>query len=145
MGSNISQKFYFVWITCETINLNVVSKTQSILCNWGNDVESVIHFFFHRSVYSNERCTLPNSLSKIDHKLLDSIDSSLSQTLLFGNSSFITNDDTNLIILPINFVLSTKRFDGPLLWTVIFFLSHSNNYKWTGIILYLLECKTSYI
>ena len=85
------------------------------ICNCGNDVESAIHFFLHCALYSNERCTLLNSLSKIDHKLLDSTDTSLTQILLFGNSSFTTKDNTEIINLTIDFVLSTKRFDGPLL------------------------------
>ena len=85
------------------------------ICNCGNDVESPIHFFLHSPLYSNERCTLLNSLSKVDHKLLDSTDTSLTQILLFGNSSFTTNDNTKIINLTIDFVLSTKRFDEPLL------------------------------
>ena len=83
--------------------------------NSRNDVESVIHFFLQCSLYSNERCTLQNSLSKIDHKLLDGTNSSLTQTLLFGNSPFTKSDNTTIINLTIDFVLSTKRFDGPLL------------------------------
>ena len=86
------------------------------ICNCGNDVESAIHFYLHCPLYSNERCTLLNSLSKIDHnKLLNSTDTSLTQILLFGNSSFTTNDNTKIINLTIDFVLSIKRFDGPLL------------------------------
>ena len=86
----------------------------SPICNCGNDVESAIHFFLHCLLYSNERCTLLKSLSNIDHKLLDSTDTSLTQILLFGNSSFTTNDNTKIINLTIDFVLSTKRFNGPL-------------------------------
>ena len=56
-------------------------KTDSInpICNCANDVKSTIHFFLHCPLYSNERCTLLNSLSKINHKLLDSTDTSLTQ------------------------------------------------------------------
>ena len=75
------------------------------ICNCGNDVESAIHFFLHSPLYSNECCTLLNSLSKIDYKLLDSTDTSLTQILLFGNSSFTTNDNTKIINLTIDFVL----------------------------------------
>ena len=52
------------------------------ICNCGNDVESAIHFFLHCPLYSNECCTLLNSLSKIDHKLLDSTDTSLTWKLI---------------------------------------------------------------
>ena len=67
------------------------------ICNSGYDVESAINFFLHCPLHSNERCTLLNCLSKIDHKLLDSTDTSLTQILLFGNSSFTTNDNTKII------------------------------------------------
>ena len=84
------------------------------ICNCRDNVQSAIHFFLHCPLYSNERCTLLNSVSKTENKLLDSTDTSLTQILLFGNSSFTTNDNTKIINLTINFVQSTKRFDGPL-------------------------------
>ena len=89
-------------------------------CNWGNDVESVIHFFSIVTYIVFESCTLLNSLRKINNKLLDCTDSSLNQTLQFWNSSFTTNENKNIIKLTIDLVLSTKRFDRPLLWTATF-------------------------
>ena len=47
------------------------------ICNCRNDVESATHFFLYCPLYCNERCTLLGSLAKIDQKLLDSTDSSL--------------------------------------------------------------------
>ena len=44
---------------------------------------------------SNERCTLLNSFSKFDQQLLDSTDTFLTETLLFGNSSFTTIDNSS--------------------------------------------------
>ena len=95
------------------------------ICNCGNDAESVIYFFLHCTaekmkssimdffskcdycpLHSNERCTILNSLSKIDHKLSDSTNTSLTKILLFGNSSFTTNDNTKIINLTIDFALS---------------------------------------
>ena len=38
------------------------------ICNFRNDIESAISFLFHCILYSNERCTFLNSLSKIEHK-----------------------------------------------------------------------------
>ena len=54
--------------------------------------------------------------------MFDSTDSSLTPALLFRNLSFTTNDKIKMINLTIDFGLSTKRSDGPLLWTAIFFL-----------------------
>ena len=89
--------------------------TLNSICNCGNDVESAIHFFLHCPLYSNERRTLLNSLVNIDHTLLDNTDFSLTQILLFGNTTFNAIVNTKIINLTIDFVLSTKRFDEPLL------------------------------
>ena len=68
------------------------------ICNCDIEVESVIHFFLPCPSCSNERCTLLKSLNEIDYyKLLDSTHTFLTQTLLFGNSSFTTNDNTKII------------------------------------------------
>lgn len=47
------------------------------ICNCGSDFESVIQYFIHYPIYSNEHCILLNSLSEIVHKFLDSNNSSL--------------------------------------------------------------------
>ena len=60
----------------------------NLICKCGNDVESVVHFFLHCSLYSNERRTLLNSLVNIDPTLLHNTDFSLTQILLFGNTIF---------------------------------------------------------
>ena len=86
------------------------------ICNCNSDVESVIHFVLHCPLYSNKRCTLLNSLTKIDHKYNDSF---LTQTLLFGNSLFTTNDSTKIISLTIDFVLSTEKFFSSFIQTII--------------------------
>ena len=71
--------------------------------------------------------TLLSSLVNIDHKLLDNTNFSLPQILLFGNTTFNAKENTKIINLTIDFVLSTKRFDEPLLWIVFFFLSSLSN------------------
>ena len=96
-------------------NKKIKNNTINPICNYGNDVESVIHFFLHCPLYSNERRTLQNSLVNIDHTLLDNTDFSLTQILLFGNTTFNAIVNTKIINLTIDFVLSTKRFDEPLL------------------------------
>ena len=80
--------------------------TVNPICNCGNDVE----FFLHCPLYSNERRTLLNSLVNIDHTLLDNTDFSLTQILLFDNTTFNAIENTEIINLTIDF-LSTKRFD----------------------------------
>ena len=65
---------------------------------------------------SYELRTLLNSLANIDHTLLDNTDFSLTQILLFGNTSFKAKENAKITWnLTIDFVLSTKGFDEPLL------------------------------
>ena len=79
--------------------------TLNLVCNCSNDAESAIHFFLHCPLYSNERRTLLNSLVNIDQSLLDNTDVSLTQILLFGNSTFNVIVNTKIVNLTINFVL----------------------------------------
>ena len=85
--------------------------TLNSISNWGNDVEYAIHFFLHSPLYSNERRTLLNSLVNINYTLLDNTDFSLTRILLFGNTTFKAIENTKIINLTADFVLSTKRFD----------------------------------
>ena len=73
-----------------------------------NCVESAIHFFLHCPLYSNKRRTLLNSSANIDHTLLNNTDFSLTQILLFCNTAFNAIENTKIINLTIDFVLSTK-------------------------------------
>ena len=95
--------------------------------NCGNDVEYANHFFLHSLLDSNKRRPLLSILVNIDHALLVNADFSHAQTLLFGNTTFNAKEPTKIINLAIDFVLLTKGFDEPLLWTVFFLSSLSNN------------------
>ena len=59
------------------------------ICNCSNDADWICYsFFLHCPFYSNERHTLLNGSVIIDHTLLDNTDFSLTQILLFGNTTF---------------------------------------------------------
>ena len=58
------------------------------LCSCGMDIKSTSHFFLHCPLFDDKRITLLSTLSKIDCKLLETNDSSLTATLLFGNLLF---------------------------------------------------------
>ena len=118
---------YITWIRLELSHLrkhkfkHSFQDTLNPICNCGNDVESAVHFFLHCPLYSNERRTLLNNLVNIDHKLLANTNFSLTQILLFGNTTFNAIVNTKIINLTTDFVLPTKRFDEPLLWIVFIF------------------------
>ena len=49
-------KNFMVWVTCESVNSNIVSKSQWFLDVTENNTDFGILFFFHFPLYSNERC-----------------------------------------------------------------------------------------
>ena len=88
--------------------------TINPLCSCGLDIESTEHFLLHCPQFVNERRTLLSTIGNINYKLLENTDSNLTQTLLFGNTSFDITDNTKILNATINFILLTKRFDEPL-------------------------------
>ena len=91
------------------------NDTINPICNCVNDVESAIHFFLNCLLYSNERRTFLSSLVNIDDKLFGNANCSLTQTLLFDNTTFNVKDKTKIINLTIDYIMSAKISDGPLL------------------------------
>ena len=55
------------------------------ICSCGLDIESLLHC----PTFNDERYTLLSTLNKIDCKLLKLTKSSLSQTLLYGNTFYL--------------------------------------------------------
>ena len=58
------------------------------LCSCAMDIESTSDFFLHCPLFDDKRITLLSTLNKIDCKLIETNESSLIKTLLFGNSLF---------------------------------------------------------
>ena len=88
------------------------------LCNCGHGIESTTLFFIHCPIFTNERYTLLSTLSSIDCNLLNNTGFVLTQTLLFGNLSFNSNKNLEILNATIDYILSTKRF-GKLLFSMI--------------------------
>ena len=58
------------------------------LCSCSMDIEPNSHFFIHCPLLDDKRITLLSTFSKIDCKLIETNESPLTETLLFGNSLF---------------------------------------------------------
>ena len=68
-------------------------------------------FFLHCPLFTNEKRTLFSTLRN-----LENTDSFLTNILLFGSKeSLNTNQNTAILNATLEFILSTKRFDEPLL------------------------------
>ena len=76
--------------------------------------ETTVHYLLHCQIFSDERSTLFNSIRSIDEKFLSGSDPKISDTLLFGISSFNDTKNTSILNTTIDYIFSTKRFDVPL-------------------------------
>ena len=63
-------------------------------------------------MYITERRTLLSTIGNTDNNLLDLCEPVLIKTLLFDSNSFDINANTNALNATIEYVLSTKRYEG---------------------------------
>ena len=62
----------------------------------------------------DERCTLMSNLNNINPQISQTSLQLLTNTLLFGNSSYSDKTNTHILNATIDYILLTKRFDEPL-------------------------------
>ena len=84
------------------------------ICCCGNGNETAVHYLLHCSIFLEERSIFLNNIRGIDENILSGSDSRISETLLFGISSFNDAKDTSILNTRIDYILSTKRFDVSL-------------------------------
>ena len=84
-------------------------------CCCGKDIETTVHYLL-RSIFLN-------NIRSIDENILSGSDSRISETLLFGISSFNDTKSTSFLYTTSDYILSTKRFDV-LLTNSWFVLKH---------------------
>ena len=89
------------------------------LCSCGMDIKSTSRFFPHCPVFDDKRITLLSTLKKIDSKLIETNESSLIETLLFGNSLFDLTKNSLILNGSIDYILSIKRFEEALIQQVL--------------------------
>ena len=84
------------------------------LCICGLSIESTSHFLLHCPIFHDKRHTLLSTLNNIDCKILETTDSYLTHTLLFGCTSFDSETNTLVLNPTIDYILSIGRFEEPL-------------------------------
>ena len=84
------------------------------LCSCDLSTDSTSHFLLHCAIFHDERHSLLSILNNIDCKILESTDSYLKQTLLFGCTSFDSKTNALVLNATIDFILSTEIFEEPL-------------------------------
>ena len=89
-----------------------IHLTQS--CSCGQNIETSSHFLLHCSNYSNERLTFLNIIRNIDSNILSKNDLKITETLLYGDSSYDNTKNTPIMNATMEFLFASKRFDVPL-------------------------------
>ena len=80
----------------------------------GQNIETSTHFLLHCSNYSNERLTFLNIIRNIDSNILSKNDLKVTETLLYGDSSYDDTKNTLIMNATMEFLFTSKRFDVPL-------------------------------
>ena len=84
------------------------------VCSCGQNIETSTHFLLHCSNYSNERLTFLNIIRNIDSNILSKNDLKVTETLLYGDSSYDDTNNTLIMNATMEFLFASKRFDVPL-------------------------------
>ena len=90
------------------------------ICNCRLDIETMCHFLLHCPNFINERTLLLNNVSRITKDALPSCETAFVKLPLYGHNSFDLATNTLLLNASLKYILSSKRFNGLLLY--IYFL-----------------------
>ena len=90
----------------------------NLLCSCSLEIESTTLFFLSCQNLITPRTSLVNELRKVDSNILNLDEISLTNLLLYSDNKY-ENKVNKKILASINFILSTKRFQGPLMWLYV--------------------------
>ena len=84
------------------------------LCDYGNETETITHFFLHCPSFHTPRQTLLNNIRNINEQILSHGEDQLIQTFLYGNPNFNLTVNRLILNATIEYLISTERFKYPL-------------------------------
>ena len=87
--------------------------TLNPICICGKDIEIACHYLLACPNYDVERSTLL-TIAQIAPNILNYSKSQITQVLLYGDTSFKNETNTNILKSTISYLLATKRFDKPI-------------------------------
>ena len=94
---------------------NNIQDRFNPLCTCDCDVENRCNYLLHCPNFLVERNTLLKKITNIDSNILNQADATITKTLLFGNSKYSSEINLQILNGSIDFILTSKRFDEPLL------------------------------
>ena len=89
--------------------------TINPLCSCGSDIETALHVFLYCGNFMECRNALLSKISEIDSDFITRNDLALIETFLFGDNLFSQYDNSRILDVTIAFIVTSKRFDVPLL------------------------------
>ena len=89
-------------------------NSLSSICSCGLHVETTFHYLLLCPNFTNERSILLNIVSTINESSLTSCDVSIVNLLLNGDESLDLETNTLILNATVDFISSSKTFDGPL-------------------------------
>ena len=87
--------------------------TQSEMADWL--LKQLVIIYIYCLNFTNERSILLNIVSTINERSLISCDTSIVKLLLNGDESLGPETNTLILNVSVDFILSSKRFHGPLI------------------------------
>ena len=87
----------------------------NLICSYGLDVETTCPYLLHCPNFTNGRSILLNIVSTINESSSTSSDPSAVKLLLNGDESLDLETNTLIWNATAHFILSSKRFEGPLI------------------------------
>ena len=84
-------------------------------CGCGSDIETPCHYLISCPIFDAERNTLLNNMRQIAPSILNLNHSQITHVLLYGDSSLKIETNTEILNSTMNYILSTKRFEGSIL------------------------------
>ena len=123
-------KFNYIF---QIVQIHFVDVVRVLSIEWTSD------FLLHCPMFNDNRRILLSNSNNISCKILKSPDSFLTQTLLFGTTSFDTETDTLILNATIDYILSTDRFEQPLFYkkNFVFRMQHFTPFRVSLVLFYL--------
>ena len=94
---------------------NNFQHTLNPFCICGSDAENPCQFLLHCPNFLTERNTLLNKITNIESNILYQADATITKKLLFGNPKYSNEINLQTLNASIEFILTSKKFDEPLL------------------------------
>ena len=100
---------------CDRIFKQGFLDALNLICNCGLDIETTCHYLLHCPSFINGRTLFLNDISRITKDALSSCEATFVKLFLYGHDSFESATNTLILNTSVEYILSSRRFDGPLL------------------------------